>query len=88
MLLGSGIYNSLMFPDFRYQWYIFLLSKISSLRMVALCNSRATGEANENSDIDLFIIAQSGKIWTTRFWATFWASILGIRRRSTHGLLK
>ncbi len=56
--------------------------------MVALCNSRAMGEADENSDIDLFIIAKKGNLWTTRFIVTFITTLLGVRRRNTHGLEK
>ncbi len=56
--------------------------------MVALCNSRAMGEADENSDIDLFIIAKKKNLWTTRFVVTFIAALFGVRRRNTHGLTK
>lgn len=78
----------MQFPDFRYTLYFRLLRCCGSIRGVAVCNSHAMGEAHENSDIDLFIMAPSGKIWTARFLATLFASVLGIRRRNTHGLEK
>lgn len=56
--------------------------------MVALCNSRAMGEAEENSDIDLFIIAKKGNLWTARLIVTFLTALLNVRRRNTHGLQK
>lgn len=56
--------------------------------MVALCNSRAMGEHEENSDIDLFIIATKWNLWTARFIVTVLTSVLGVRRRNTHGLVK
>ncbi|MBP7806651.1 nucleotidyltransferase domain-containing protein, partial [Candidatus Gracilibacteria bacterium] len=58
------------------------------IQMIALCNSRAMGEADENSDIDLFIITKKGNLWTGRFLVTALTSLLGVRRRNTHGLQK
>lgn len=46
------------------------------------------GEAGENSDIDLFIIAKKGNLWTARFLTTLLTSMLGLRRRNTQGLEK
>jgi predicted nucleotidyltransferase len=58
------------------------------IQMIALCNSRAMGEENTNSDIDLFIIAKKGNLWTARFIVTAITSIFGVRRRNTHRLQK
>lgn len=46
------------------------------------------GEADENSDIDLFIITKKDNLWTARFIVTAITLILGIRRRNTQGLEK
>jgi hypothetical protein len=46
------------------------------------------GEADVNSDIDLFIIAKKGNLWTVRFIVTTLTSMFGVRRRNTHGLQK
>lgn len=66
----------------------FLFSLLPQIQMIALCNSRAMGEADENSDIDLFIITKKGNLWTGRFVVTALTSLLGVRRRNTHGLQK
>lgn len=76
------------FLNFRHRLVVRLLGIFPQIQMVALCNSRAMGEADENSDIDLFIIAKKGNLWTARFLTTLLTSMLGLRRRNTHGLKK
>lgn len=66
-------------------WLCWLLPQIL---LVALCNSRAMWEADDNSDIDLFIITQRWWLWTGRFLVTLISSLLGVRRQNTHGLTK
>ena len=73
---------------FRHRLTLRLLELFPHILLVALCNSRAMGEADVNSDIDLFIIAKKGNLWTVRFIVTTLISILGVRRRNTHGLQK
>ncbi len=75
-------------PTSRHRLVIRLLGLFPQILLVALCNSRAMGEADENSDIDLFIIAKKGNLWTVRFIVTALTSMLGVRRRNTHGLQK
>lgn len=72
----------------RHRFTVHLLNLFPQILFVALCNSRAMGEADENSDIDLFIIAKKNNLWTARFLVTIFASLLGVRRRNTHGLQK
>jgi len=74
--------------SFRHRLTLHLLELFPQILLVALCNSRAMGEADENSDIDLFIIAKKGNLWTVRFIVTALTSMLGVRRRNTHGLQK
>lgn len=74
--------------SFLHRFSLFLFSLFPQIQMVALCNSRAMGEADENSDIDLFIIAKKGNLWTARCIVTVLSSLLGIRRRNTHWLEK
>lgn len=71
-----------------HRFSLFLFSLFPQVQMVALCNSRAMGEAAENSDIDLFIVVRKNNLWTTRFIVTTITSIFGVRRRNTHGLEK
>lgn len=75
------------FP-FRHRLALRLLELFPQILLIGLCNSRAMGEADENSDIDLFIIAKKENLWTVRFIVTILTSILGVRRRNTHGLQK
>lgn len=49
------------------------------LRGIFLCNKVAQDIANEDSDIDLFIITEKNRIWTVRFLTTFLLKILGLR---------
>jgi len=74
--------------SFLHRFSLFLFSFFPQIQMVALCNSRAMGEADENSDIDLFIIAKKGNLWTARLIVTFITVLLNVRRRNTHGLQK
>jgi len=74
--------------SFRHRLMLRLLELFPQILLVALCNSRAMGEADANSDIDLFIIAKKGNLWTVRFIVTALTSMLGVRRRNTHGLQK
>ena len=74
--------------SFLHRFSLFLFSLFPQIQMIALCNSRAMGEADEDSDIDLFIITKKGNLWTGRFLVTALTSLLGVRRRNTHGLQK
>lgn len=73
---------------FLHGFSLFLFSLFPQIQMVALCNSRAMGGADENSDIDLFIIAKKRNLWIARFIVTAIASVFGVRRRNTHWLEK
>ncbi len=44
------------------------LGKLPGVAAVFLSGSLAQGRGNANSDIDFFIIAKPGQIWTARFW--------------------
>lgn len=67
---------------------LFLFSLFPQILMVALCNSRAMGEASEDADIDLFIITKKWNLWTVRGIVTVISAIFGIRRRNTYWLIK
>jgi predicted nucleotidyltransferase len=74
--------------SFGHQLTLRLISWFPQIQMIALCNSRAMGEADTNSDIDLFIIAKKGNLWTARFIVTAITSLFGVRRWNAHGLKK
>ena len=48
--------------------------------MVAVCNSLSMYSVDEDSDIDLFIVASPGRIWTVRILVTLIFQLLGVRR--------
>jgi len=56
------------------------LQMVPFLEMVAVCNSLAMGQADEDSDIDLFIIVKQGRLFTARVLVTILMQILGVRR--------
>ncbi len=54
---------------------------IPFVRMIAICNSLAISNANENSDIDLFIITKKNKIWLARFFTVILVKFFDLRPR-------
>lgn len=55
------------------------LGRLPSVRMVAVCNSLATLNADVGSDIDLFVVARPGTLWATRFIVASALALLGLR---------
>ena len=55
----------------------YLLSYIPFVRMVALSGSMTSKDIKANSDIDFFLVAQTGHIWTARFLTVLLLKILG-----------
>jgi len=62
----------------------YLLQLAPFTRMVALTGSLAKGEATEKSDIDFFVVAKKGRIWTCRTFVTMLVSLTGYRRHGNH----
>lgn len=60
--------------------YIKFIRFIPWLKMVAIWNSVAMNGANENSDIDLFIITSPNRLWIVRILITFIFQILWVRK--------
>jgi len=56
-----------------------LISFLPFVRAVAICNSLALQMVHEDSDIDLFIVAASGRVWSTRWWVTGILALLRMR---------
>ncbi|MEY4745175.1 MAG: hypothetical protein RL272_1120 [Candidatus Parcubacteria bacterium] len=55
------------------------LRLLPSVRLVAVCNSLAIANADEESDIDLFVVARPGTLWSTRFVVVAVLAALGLR---------
>lgn len=56
-----------------------LFGLLPSVRLVAACNNLAVSNAEEASDIDLFIVCRSGTLWLTRFVLAGALKALGLR---------
>jgi len=52
---------------------------IPGVKMIAVCNSLSYNRAQPESDIDLFIIASPGRIWTVRFFSLLLLKVLNLR---------
>lgn len=55
------------------------LMRIPSITGIAVCNSLAWHATTKESDIDLFIVTQPGKIWAARFFSTIPLRLLRMR---------
>ncbi|NDK08031.1 hypothetical protein EOM39_02175 [Candidatus Gracilibacteria bacterium] len=62
--------------------YIRLIKWIPGIQMIAVGNSVAMNSANNNSDIDLFIVSSKNRLWTVRILITFIFQILGVRKNN------
>jgi len=52
-------------------WYLPFIKRLPAVRGVALCNFLPLHFTRPESDIDLFILTDNGKIWGTRFFLSF-----------------
>ena len=64
----------------RVDKYIGRLNMVPFVRMVAVCNNLAFGKIDGKSDIDLFVIAEKGRLFIVRSFVTFLLHIWGVRR--------
>ncbi|MFA5070432.1 MAG: hypothetical protein WC528_04070 [Patescibacteria group bacterium] len=56
------------------------LRMVPFLKYVAVCNNVAINNAKAESDIDFFIVASTGQLWTCRFFTTWFTWMLGYWR--------
>lgn len=63
--------------------YRFLFRMTPFLKFAAVGNTLAFGWPEQGSDIDIFIVADQKRLFTTRFLLTLFANLLGVRR---HGV--
>lgn len=59
----------------------FLLQLAPFVKAVILTGSMTRGEDTPASDIDLLIITSPKRLYTARFFATFWTALTGWRRK-------
>jgi len=58
-----------------------ILKFIPTIKMVAVTGALAISNSKAGDDIDLLIVNQKGRIWTTRFLATIFVEMFAKRRR-------
>ena len=63
----------------RVRRFAWLFAVCPFIRMVAVCNTLAYGNAKETSDIDVFIVTKDGKLGTARFFTKLFTQIFGVR---------
>ncbi len=60
--------------------YKKIFSYIPWVRAICICNSLAMNACHQDSDIDLFIITDSKRLWTTRIYMTLFTFLCNIRK--------
>ena len=64
----------------RARWAAKILSAAPFIKLIAVCNTLSFGAASPQSDVDFFIVAQSGRLWMARFCSVLILSLFGLRR--------
>lgn len=64
----------------RVERYGRWLRFVPGVRMVAVCNNLAFGAVRAGSDIDLFVVARRGQLFTARLLITLFLQLCGVRR--------
>ncbi len=57
-----------------------IFALVPYLELIAVCNNLAYSNTKLDSDIDLFIVTRSERMFTARLFLTFWLQLLGVRR--------
>ena len=57
------------------------LRHIPFIGLLGVCGTVATGNCKPSSDIDFFVIADQGRIWTARFLLMIVLEVLGMRKK-------
>lgn len=61
--------------------FSLIMGMVPFVRGIAVCNNLALGIYDQDSDIDLLVITQKGRMFTARFLLTIWLELLGVRRK-------
>lgn len=60
--------------------YLRILRIVPFVRMISVCNNLAFGKVDETSDIDLFVVARTGRLFFVRTFVTLLLQVMGVRR--------
>jgi hypothetical protein len=66
----------------KVQKYQFLFESLPFVKQIAVCNSLAFGVVDNKSDIDLLVILEPKRFFTSRFIMTALFQVFGIRRHA------
>ena len=64
----------------RVKFFNFFMQFVPFVKMVCVCNTLAFDASKAKSDIDLFIVTKSNRLFTARLFMTILLHILGVRR--------
>lgn len=67
----------------RVRWMVKGMQRLPFVRMIAVSGTLALDGTRGDSDIDLFIVAAPGRIWTTRFFCKVLTMLFGLHRTPT-----
>ena len=59
--------------------YMKICQVIPGVKFMGISGSTSMSNSKENSDVDLFIITQKNRLWTSRFWVVILAQVMGLR---------
>jgi hypothetical protein len=65
----------------RWRW---VFSNVPFLLQAFVSNTLAFGTVNSDSDIDLFLVGKSKRLWTMRAFLLTWFNLFGLRVRNTN----
>ena len=60
--------------------YLPFLQMVPFIKLAAVCNNLSFNNCKSNSDIDVFIITEKGRLFTARTLSTFLFMLIGIKR--------
>lgn len=61
--------------------YVKMLQKVPQVSLIGLSGSCTMGNATKSDDVDIFIIARPGRLWTARLIAVLLAYVYGVKRQ-------
>ena len=74
--------------SWKFRLFLQLVTLAPSIKLVGLSGSVAMLNADEDHDLDLFIITGKNRLWTGRFIALLLTQLLGIRRSRHSGKVR